>query len=100
MGRGKREQPVRIGEKVRRIREQMGLTQEAMYAALSEQGIKIHLGYVSLYEIGERVPSLLVTLAYARAEGVSSDVLIDDKLELPERLPINRNNNLSSQIKR
>jgi len=87
MGRGRREQPERIGEKVRQIREKMGLTQAAMYYALAEQGIKIHLGYVSLYEIGERVPSLLVTLAYARAAGISTDVLIDDKLDLPEKLP-------------
>jgi len=87
MGRGKREQPERIGEKVRQIREKMGLTQEAMFNALAEQGIKIHLGYVSLYEIGERVPSLIVTLAYARAAGISTDLLIDDKLDLPEKLP-------------
>jgi transcriptional regulator with XRE-family HTH domain len=87
MGRGKREQPERIGEKVRQIREKMGLTQESMYVALIEQGVKIHLGYVSLYEIGERVPSLLVTLAYARTAGISTDVLIDDKLNLPENLP-------------
>jgi transcriptional regulator with XRE-family HTH domain len=90
MGRGKREQPERIGEKVRQIRESLGLTQEAMFEALFEQGVKIHLGYVSLYEIGERVPGLLIVLAYARVAGISTDVLIDDKLELPEKLPVKR----------
>ena len=90
MGRGKREQPKRISEKVREIRLKMELTQEAMYEALTRQGIKVHRGYVSLYEIGERVPSLLVTLAYAHVAGVSTDLLIDDKLDLPEKLPVKR----------
>lgn len=83
MGRGKREQPKMIGEKVRGIREKLGLSQEAMYEALVRQGVKLYPGYVSLYEIGERVPSLLVTLAYARIAGISSDVLIDDEMKLP-----------------
>jgi transcriptional regulator with XRE-family HTH domain len=90
MGRAKREQPNRIGEKVRDIRLKLELTQEAMYNALVEQGVKVHLGYVSLYEIGERVPSLLVTLAYARIAGISTDVLIDDELDLPDKLYVKK----------
>lgn len=34
-----------------------------------------------------REPSLLVLLNYARAAGVYLDVLVDDELDLPERLP-------------
>lgn len=87
MGRGKRQQPKRIAWKLREIRLRLGLSQEAMYHALKAQGAGIYLGYVSLYEIGERVPSLLVVLAYAKAAGISTDVLIDDSSELPDKLP-------------
>lgn len=36
---------------------------------------------------GEREPSLIVLLRYARLAGVSMDVLADDGLDLPARLP-------------
>ena len=42
---------------------------------------------ISDFERGKRVPSLIVTLHYARAYGVPADVLIDDSLDLPEKLP-------------
>lgn len=42
---------------------------------------------ISDFERGRRALSLLVTLHYARAAGVSADVLIDDELEPPEELP-------------
>jgi hypothetical protein len=46
-----------------------------------------HRNFISDYERGVRVPSLLEVLAYARASGVSMDVLVDDELDLPKRLP-------------
>jgi transcriptional regulator with XRE-family HTH domain len=87
MGRGKQENPKRIAEKLRDIRLKLGLTQEATFDALIEEGANIHPGYISLYEIGQRVPGLLVVLAYARIAGISTDALIDDNLDIPERLP-------------
>ncbi len=39
--------------------------------------------YISGYETGKREPPLPVLLKYARLAGVSTDVLIDDKLKLP-----------------
>jgi hypothetical protein len=42
---------------------------------------------VSAYEVGTGEPPLPVLLEYARAAGVWVDVLIDDELDLPERLP-------------
>lgn len=42
---------------------------------------------VSQYERGTRVPSLPVLLAYARAANVLVEVLIDDELDLPDKLP-------------
>jgi transcriptional regulator with XRE-family HTH domain len=38
---------------------------------------------VSGYELGKREPPLPVLLKYARLVGISTDVLIDDKLKLP-----------------
>ncbi|MDQ3745547.1 MAG: helix-turn-helix domain-containing protein [Acidobacteriota bacterium] len=41
---------------------------------------------ISEFESGKGEPSLPILLAYARAAGVSTDTLIDDKAELPARL--------------
>jgi transcriptional regulator with XRE-family HTH domain len=47
--------------------------------------LKLEISYtaVSAYELGTREPDLLTLLAYARVAGISTDVLIDDKLSLP-----------------
>jgi transcriptional regulator with XRE-family HTH domain len=42
---------------------------------------------ISGYEGGHREPSLLILLRYARVAGVPTEVLIDDELDLPEKLP-------------
>jgi hypothetical protein len=42
---------------------------------------------VSLFERGVRVPPLPVLLQYARVAGICSDVLLDDSLDLPNKLP-------------
>jgi transcriptional regulator with XRE-family HTH domain len=41
---------------------------------------KIHPAHISAYERGEREPPLPVLLRYAQLYGVSTDSLIDDKL--------------------
>ena len=86
MGRTSREKPARLGEKLLQIREALGLSQNEL---LSRLGLSERLNRddVSKYERGVREPSLLVLLRYARAAGVSTDVLIDDELDLPEKLP-------------
>ncbi|HJQ30929.1 MAG TPA: helix-turn-helix transcriptional regulator [Pyrinomonadaceae bacterium] len=86
MGRATREKPVRLGEKLFQIREALGLSQNEL---LSRLGLSERLSRddVSKYERGVREPSLLVLLRYARAAGVSTDVLIDDRLDLPAKLP-------------
>ena len=42
---------------------------------------------ISEYESGRREPSLWVLLAYGRVAGVHLEEIIDDHLELPEKLP-------------
>lgn len=83
MGRGKAEQPTRIAEKLKQIRLDLGFSQGEMTKALEAQGVKVQRTYVALYEISDRVPTLLITLAYARIAGVAVETLIDDNLDLP-----------------
>jgi len=81
-----RTKATRLAEKLLQIR---------LSLSLSQSGMLEHLGFneelfrsnVSQYELGTREPPLPVLLSYARAAGVWVDVLIDDELDLPEKLP-------------
>jgi hypothetical protein len=42
---------------------------------------------ISEFELGKNEPPLKVLLRYARVAGVCLDVLVDDELDLPEKLP-------------
>lgn len=86
MGRQARERPERLAEKLLQIREALGLSQTEMLRKLGkeESGYR---NFISDYERGVRLPSLLELLAYARAAGISTDALIDDDLDLPKTLP-------------
>jgi transcriptional regulator with XRE-family HTH domain len=86
MGRTARERPRRLPTKLLQLRKMLGLTQEQMLVALRLQH-KVHASAISGFELGTREPSLLVLLRYARLAGVVMDVLVDDKLDLPTRLP-------------
>lgn len=39
------------------------------------------------YELGRRDPPLMILLGYAEVAGICVDVLINDKLDLPTKLP-------------
>ena len=86
MGHGKRPRPKRLGEKLRSLREALGVTQDEMARRLRDLGgdQTLHSGYIADYEnSGSREPSLLSLLAYSKASGVPVNLLIDDDLELP-----------------
>lgn len=83
MGRTARERPRRLASKLLEVRRRLGLTQAQMLIALKLDK-RVLASAVSGYELGTREPSLLILLRYARLAGVSTDVLIDDSLELPE----------------
>jgi len=87
MGRRRRAQPKRMGGKLLRIRKALDLTQEQMTTSLSSNESPVYPTHISEFERGRREPSLLVLLRYAKIAGVSTDVLIDDDLDLPEKLP-------------
>ena len=87
MGRAKRVMPKRLGEKLSKIRESLGLTLEGLIEKLDCPEIPLYPASISMYESGKREPPLLVLLSYARLVNIIVDVLIDDKLNLPEQLP-------------
>jgi transcriptional regulator with XRE-family HTH domain len=43
--------------------------------------------HISRYESGLREPPLAILLRYARAAGVNMEALVDDELNLPDKLP-------------
>jgi transcriptional regulator with XRE-family HTH domain len=78
--------PERLGEKLREIRLALGLSQTEMVKRLGFEDA-IWYTQISGYELGRRDPPLKILLEYARAANVSTDVLIDDSLDLPAKLP-------------
>ena len=83
MGRSPRPKPARLGEKLLAIRQLLGMSQTEMCKAL---GLELNYSAISNYELGTREPPLPTLLNYARLVGISTDVLIDDKLDLPAKL--------------
>lgn len=78
--------PERLGAKLRDIRLALGLSQSEMVKRLGFEG-EIWYTQISGYELGRRDPPLTILLQYARVAGVSTDVLIDDDMDLPAKLP-------------
>ena len=86
--RSPRPHPRRLAEKLHQVRSRLEFSQEQMARALTDKESPVHAGNVSRFEQGTREPSLLVVLRYAELAGVSTDVLIDDRRDLPEMLPV------------
>jgi transcriptional regulator with XRE-family HTH domain len=89
MGRAARLRSERLASKLRDIRAALGLSQNELIRQLELEDV-IYQSNVSGYESGEREPPLPIILKYARAAGVYVDVLIDDDLDLPAKLPASR----------
>ena len=89
MGKGKRERPNRLGEKLGEIRKRLGLSQNEMLRFLRLND-KLTREELSAYERGVREPSLLTLLRYARTTGLSVDLFIDDEVDLPAKLPLRK----------
>jgi transcriptional regulator with XRE-family HTH domain len=85
MARVPRPKPARLPEKLLQIRLALGLSQGEMLRRLELNNLTRTT--VSAYEVGTSEPPLPVLLKYARLVGISTDVLIDDELDLPNKLP-------------
>ena len=86
MARGPREKPERLAEKLLTIRQGLGLSQTEMLKRLEADDRMVY-SRISEFESGKGEPSLPLLLQYARVAGVCVDVLIDDDLDLPAKLP-------------
>lgn len=81
-----KERPKRLGRKLAAIRKQLELSQNEMVRRLGLSN-RLTREEVSAYERGVREPSLPTLSRYAEIAGVWIDVLVDDDLDLPQKLP-------------
>lgn len=86
MGKRARPKPKRLAEKLFRVREALGVSQGEMFRRLDVEEFS-EVKRISDYETDKSEPPLPVLLQYARVAGVCVDVLIDDQLDLPNKLP-------------
>lgn len=86
MGRKPRRRPARLAEKLRTIREALGLSQNEMVNRLGLND-ELTREEVSAFERGTHEPNLLVLLAYSEAANIFLEVLVRDDLDVPNRLP-------------
>ena len=80
--------PERLAEKLLQIRNALGLSQQQLHKRLEVEDL-IEYNEISKYELGKREPILKILLQYARAAGVHMEDIVDDELDLPEKLPGN-----------
>jgi transcriptional regulator with XRE-family HTH domain len=81
----RRPRPERVGEKLLQIRVALDISQSQMPGRLGLG--KMHAGRISEYENNLREPALTTLLAYADLAGVHLEDIVNDKVNLPEKLP-------------
>lgn len=86
MGRRARLRPKHLAKKLRAIRSALGLSQTEMLKLLGFEKLIIY-NRISEYELGKNEPPLPILLRYAEVAGICVDILINDQVELPTRLP-------------
>ena len=88
MGSASRESPKHLAQKLLAIRKAVdgGLSQEELVSRLGLTD-EINRTYISRYEAGILEPPLSVLLRYAEIAGLHLEVLADDELLLPEKIP-------------
>jgi transcriptional regulator with XRE-family HTH domain len=85
MGNARR-RPERLAEKLLQVRNALGLSQSELWRRLGVED-EIPFKRISDYELDKAEPTLMILLQYARAAGVHTEALIDDDLDLPDKLP-------------
>lgn len=81
--------PKRLGEKLLSIRRALDKTQAEMLETLNRHGdfSTLTQNVVSDYEKNRREPPPLVLYAYAKIANVYIDILVDDEIDLPVKIP-------------
>ncbi len=100
MGRGRRTLPAQMPRKLETIRTQLGFNLEEMISAINKKilaggysDVKIFRSHILEFEKGVREPQLPVLLAYAQIANLYVDILINDDLKIPEKLPASQKKN-------
>jgi transcriptional regulator with XRE-family HTH domain len=86
MGRQPIPRPERLAEKLITIRDALGLSQNELIQRMGLSDFLLR-EEISDFERGKRIPPLPVLLEYGRIAGVYLDALVDDRLDLPSKLP-------------
>ena len=84
MGTKQRPKPKRLAEKLLKIRTDLDVSQDELIEILGLKG-ELYSATVSQFERDIREPNYIILLKYARLANISTDVLIDDELDLPNR---------------
>ena len=81
-----RPSPRRLAEKLLHIRQSLKLSQSEM---IKEMGVAemIHYTNISKYELDKNEPPLMILLAYAKLAQIHLEVIVDDEIDLPRKLP-------------
>lgn len=85
MGQSARQKPARLAEKLAEVRLKLGLSQNELISRMALTG-ELTQARISAYERGVREPPLSILLSYARVAGICMEGLVDDDLDLPEKL--------------
>ena len=94
MGSASRVKPKKLAGKLLAIREYLDCTGLQLAEKLSDDQIKVQRTAIPRFEKGIREPSLIILLRYAKLVNISTDNLIDDQRELPERISASKKNSL------
>ena len=78
----RRAMPKKLGKKMKQIRLRLGMSQREIVTALNYTATPLRASQISQYEQGQREPTMMLVLAYARLAKVSVESLIDDKMKL------------------
>ena len=81
-----RPRPRRLAEKLLHIRQSLKLSQSEL---IKEMGVAemIHYTNISKYELDKNEPPLMILLAYAKLAQIHLEVIVDDEIDLPRKLP-------------
>ena len=80
-----RPRPKRLAEKLLQIRHGLGFSQREIVKRLGLEG-EIRYPTISKYENDKNEPPLYILLAYSRLARIHTEILIDDRRDLPKRL--------------
>jgi transcriptional regulator with XRE-family HTH domain len=83
----RRPAPKRLGDKLLQIRTALELSQTGIVSRLDYQESPLYPAQISNFEQGKREPPLQLLLAYARLANIPLEILADDNLDLPAKLP-------------